>query len=219
MPPVLKLNGRAINGWHPLVGIPGMSFIFVAGMMGSGKSTIGEKFSEMTFTISSDDVQRKAVERAFPYLTGNKYAWDAWPKNKKTIRICDLVSECISEDFERIRSMKGGLIIEGSILVQEWFRQSLVKAIQNSCDNTKEWSSHCYLLSLTAEEIYARIKKRAREVNGRAKELERFKDLESVRKHKHGYNLSIEDPVIWMERHSSKEIETEVLGLLGAIGV
>lgn len=169
-------------------------------MQGCGKSSAIKPFEGIAKCFCSDAILYEAAGLAFPAKNkSERYDWNTWPLNKSqgNIRITieldlkNFLTDAIERLDGEISKHQGHMIIEGSALANDWFRNPLIDAFVDLGLKFNETDIKLFYLSPPDEVILERIHKRAREHENRAKEAEKFKNIDAVVDHRKGFESHI----------------------------
>jgi ribose 1,5-bisphosphokinase PhnN len=160
--------------------------IFVSGASGGGKTHAVSALPETVFRMHADRLQYDAVRRAFPFVrAGREYDWFVWPRDLSTVDLVRLLDVCLAGLYPGLIAHRGAVVIEGAILVNEWFRAALQHVLIRFGHRFEAADVHCLFLDLPAPVLFDRIHARAREHANRQAELARYPNVASVERLRH----------------------------------
>ena len=185
--------------------------IFVAGMMGSGKSHLLDELREqgVTKAICADHIQGEAVRRAFPYVHEKCiWWWETWPKKPESLDLVKLFRDTLLSTDKALQGYDGDLVIAGAIIAVDWFRRALKEAVNQTCIRYPDDHVLKLHMDFPASIILDQIHKRANEVDYRHHELQMFPDVHAVQSHQASYfkNFSY----LWERTSSFDETKSRI---------
>ena len=188
--------------------------VFIAGMLGVGKSTVARQFESDAFCVHADHIQKNAVKRAFPFLkNGKEFHWKAWPQDTDTMHLDLLLRLAINSVAPGIQDYTGNLIIEGAILSNDWFRVPLRAALCEFGHTFKDSDVRLFHLKPSVQQIFDNIHRRACEHEYRQPETSMLPTVEKVKGHLVGYCGSFTQN-LWTVFESSESLESKMRNLL-----
>lgn len=134
--------------------------VLVAGMRGVGKSTLLGKYGDQTIALEAEEIQAEAVRIAKGPNVSSPYDWGVWDQ-ELICRAPNLLHRSIDKLHPAIHEDGRALLIVGSILVQDWFRQAFLEALKERFPEIHPVA--CLLLHLDPKTISEQIRERGRE--------------------------------------------------------
>lgn len=170
-----------------------MHFVLITGATGSGKTTVAHRFAPDAFIIHTDFLQKKASQRAFPYLhPPSDHGIPALTRYQDHLNLPALLRDCLAPRQPAMRCAKI-IMAEGVILSRKWFSDALVRAIQTTLTD-QTWHIHRHLIFPPANVMFEQIQTRAREKAARRREASIFPDIPTVQKQRDRHRDTLGGP-------------------------
>jgi len=189
------------------------SIICLTGVVGSGKSTIANRFSPSTLVISADEVQFDAVKRAFPFVRDSKeLIWGVWSFDPWLLHLNELFNLSLISKYPKLHEHQGNIILEGCIVCNDWFRVPLLEEIMKTCQLDSSVAVHHLDLIPEAELLQEQILRR-----GNQGDLGPFAEMDFVVQHiEWAEQRTDDDDEKWVRFQDPAELETAIQAILNS---
>lgn len=192
--------------------------IFLAGLMGAGKSSVARAHAERTYYVHGDGVQKAATLKAFPFLKkGHEYSWTAWPREaERTMHMVPLLAmalDSVHSDLDD-KQRELNIMCDGSLFVADWFRTPFIEALGVTGHRYAAHDIHLIYLCPPPEVVFQQILHRADTDPHRAKERTRFKNVEALAKDWRGYDGNVQRSEGAWQRYETIDASTAEVGRL-----
>lgn len=216
-PPAPGRRAAAAPGATPAAHRPGhVPLIAIAGLQGSGKTTVAQRFASQTLCVHVDRVLAAAARAAFPYLRQDcLQQWGAWPRRMETMRAEELLADVLVQLEPTVRQARPAVLLEGVVLSQDWFREPLVAALTRLGHPVSDASAALLRLEPPADAVHAQILARSRAMPARRGEADRFPDVQTVVQRQRAYASGSGSPARWEVLASSEALGDRIAALLG----
>ena len=186
------------------------SIICLTGVVGSGKSTIANRFSSTAIVVSADAVQFDAVKRAFPFVRDSKeLIWDVWSHDPWLLHLNELFHLSLISKYPELHMHDGNIILEGCIVCEEWFRVPLVEEIRKTCNLDSNVVVHHLDLIPPSRVLQEQILRR-----GNQDDLVPFSDMDFVIQHIYWAKKRTSEGEAWVRFQDAGELETAIRTIL-----
>lgn len=190
--------------------------VAIAGLQGSGKTTLVQRFAAHALCLHVDRVLAAAARAAFPYLRPDcAQQWGAWPRRMETMRIDELLADVLLQLEPGVRRPRPGIVLEGVVLSQDWFREPLVAALARLGHGVRDADAVLLRLEPPAATVHAQIQARSRALPGRRAEADRFPDVQTVLQRQRAYAAGSGSPARWEVLTSSQALTDRMAVVLG----
>lgn len=102
---------------------------FIAGMRGTGKSTLLTTYGSSAIGIEAEAIQAEAIRIAKGGNHPRPYSWDAWD-HSLIQNATTFLRPAFDSVYPGLANSKKPILIVGSILVLDWFRNSLSEVLR-----------------------------------------------------------------------------------------
>jgi len=152
----------------------------IAGMRGTGKTTILTSSSPEVIPIEAENLQGMAIESATGIQSTRKYSWEIWDTDLRA-KASDLLLSAMRSKRPRLINNGKPILVAGSLLVKDWFREAFEIALSSHFSSTLYDIEH-YVLHPDVKTISKQIQNR-----GRAAEQHYIGNLPLIQKGRDGY--------------------------------
>jgi hypothetical protein len=140
--------------------------LLISGFQGTGKSSAAAKLGGVAEIVDAERLQAQAARLVDP-AGKDPYDWDLW-SGDRVLQLPGLLNQAFNVHHNTSVPSSRFLVLEGAILVKDWYLCSLMGVLNVHRPNLLWERAEFLVLDFAAEEIHARIQRRA--VKDRPKE-------------------------------------------------